>query len=272
MITSATIAQVRRAIAARRSRGPVGFVPTMGALHEGHVSLVTQARAACATVVASVFVNPAQFDDPADLAAYPRQEARDARLLEQAGADVLFLPPAGEIYPAGRATSVVIEGAALGFEGDHRPGHFNGVALVCLILFNSVAPDSVYLGQKDAQQVAVLRQLVRDLHLAVEIRVGATVRDPDGLAMSSRNVRLSADERARALAIPRALRAGLAAFARGADPIAPARAALISLDVEYVRVALFDGRPTLVVAARAGATRLIDNVPLTQPDLAGLTL
>ncbi len=272
MIIVRTIAALRDVLAPRRSHGTVGFVPTMGALHDGHASLVRQARAACATVVASVFVNPTQFNDPADLARYPRTEASDARVLETAGADVLFLPPADEIYPPGRATSVQVEGAALGYEGEHRPGHFNGVALVCIILFNSVTPDAVYLGQKDAQQVAVLRQVVRDLHMAIDIRVGATVRDPDGLAMSSRNVRLSPDERARALAIPRALRAGLAAFAKGDDPIAPAHAALVDLDVEYVRVADFGGRPTLVIAARAGTTRLIDNVPLTQPELAGLTI
>ena len=271
MIIVRTISELRRVMAPSRSRGAVGFVPTMGALHEGHASLVRQARDACATVVASVFVNPTQFNDPADLAAYPRTEARDAAVLEAAGADVLFLPAPEEIYPPGRATAVVVEGAALGCEGDHRPGHFNGVALVCLILFHSVMPDCVYLGQKDAQQVAVLRQVVRDLHLALEIRVGATVRDPDGLAMSSRNVRLSPEERGRALAIPRALGAGLAAFADGADPVVAARAALTGLDVEYVRIADFDGRPTLVVAARAGTTRLIDNVPLTQPELAGLT-
>ena len=184
---------------------------------------------------------------------------------------MLFVPEVAEVYPDGHATSLHMAGPALGFEGDHRPGHFDGVAIVCLKLFAMVAPDVVYLGQKDAQQVAVLRQLVRDLNLRVELRVVPTVRDLDGLALSSRNARLSIEERvARRRDSARARRRACNAYRAGDDPVAAARAALRGLDVDYVGVATFDGQPTLVIAARAGATRLIDNVPLDQPELAGL--
>lgn len=263
-------AELRAAVAARRTAGRVGFVPTMGALHAGHVSLFEQARMETATVVASVFVNPTQFNDPRDLASYPRPEADDARLAASAGVDLLFMPQADDMYPAAFATSVHVTGAALGFEGDHRPGHFDGVATVCTKLFAAVMPDVAYFGQKDAQQVAVIRQVVADLNLPLEIRVGPTVRDVDGLALSSRNVRLSAAERARALAIPRALRAAVAAHRRGADPVAAARHELGGLAVDYVGVARWSESPILVIAARAGATRLIDNVPLGHPEQAGL--
>lgn len=269
MIVARTIADVRRAIAARRGSGRVGLVPTMGALHAGHASLFLQARPEVDVLVASVFVNPTQFNDPADLAKYPQPELEDSRISAEAGVDVLFMPAASEIYPGGFASSVHVQGAARGFEGDHRPGHFDGVATVCVKLFNIVAADQAYFGQKDAQQVAVIRQVVRDLDLPLDIRVGATVRDADGLAMSSRNARLSADERARALVIPRALRAGLAAFDRGQDPVAAARAELTGLDVDYVGVADWADDPTIVVAAWVGGTRLIDNVPVRQPERAG---
>jgi pantoate--beta-alanine ligase len=242
----------------------------MGALHAGHVALCTAARAACGHVVASVFVNPVQFNDPADFAVYPRQEAADARLAEAAGVDTLFVPDVAEVFPDGHATRLAVEGAALGFEGAHRPGHFDGVALVCLKLFQMAMPTDVFFGQKDAQQVAVVMQMVRDLDVPVAIRVVPTVRDRDGLALSSRNVRLSAGERQRALALPRALRAGLDAHRRGADPRAAARAELAGLDVDYVDVAPFAAGPTLVLAARVGQTRLIDNVPLERPELGGL--
>jgi pantoate--beta-alanine ligase len=250
-----TIADLRRAPRGRASAARVGLVPTMGALHDGHVALMRAARAGSDEVVASLFVNPRQFSDPADLSEYPRDEAHDLEIARDAGVDLVFVPSADDIYPPGHATTIEIGGAADGFEGDHRPGHFNGVAIVCLKLFCLVEPDVVYLGQKDAQQVAVLRQLVRDA---------------DGLALSSRNARLSLDERRRALAIPRALAAGLAAHERGDDPLEPARRELVGLDVDYAAVAWFDGQPTLVVAARVGATRLIDNVPLDRPELAGL--
>jgi pantoate--beta-alanine ligase len=273
MMVVRTVADVRGALATQRHAGDrVGFVPTMGALHEGHLTLFRTARAECAVVVGSVFVNPRQFDDPADLAQYPRDHARDATLAREAGVDLLFVPDADEVYPAGYATAVHVGGPAEGFEGAARPGHFDGVATVCLGLFHIVGPECVYLGQKDAQQVAVLRQLVRDLHLPIDIRVVPTVRERDGVALSSRNARLSAEERARAGAIPRALAEALDAHRQGRDPVAAARAALSGLAVDYVDVAVFHGAPTLVLAVRAGRTRLIDNLPLEQPELAGLPL
>jgi pantoate--beta-alanine ligase len=264
-----TVLDVRRTLAAN-AVAPIGFVPTMGALHDGHVALFRAARAECAQVVASVFVNPAQFNDPKDLAAYPRTEARDAEIAASAGVDVLFAPVVDEMYPPGHASVVSVTGAAIGYEGDFRPGHFAGVATVCAGLFNIVRPQAVYFGQKDAQQVAVIQQIVRDLHLGVQVRVVPTVRDADGLALSSRNARLSPDERARALAIPAALRAAVAAHRQGGDPVAAARAALVGLEVHYAGLAPFGAGPTLIVAAVVGATRLIDNVPLDHPEQAGL--
>jgi len=253
MRTFTTIAELRHALARRRA-GQIGLVPTMGAIHAGHQALFAAARADCDTVVASLFVNPAQFGDPADLAGYPRDFDSDARAAEEAGVDFLFAPTADELYPPGFATWVVPEGAALGLEGDLRPLHFRGVATVCLKLFTIVSPDVAYFGRKDAQQVAVVKQLVRDLNLEVDLRVIPTVRDDDGLALSSRNGRLSAEERQRALAIPRALATH--------DP-ARARTILAEAGIqpEYLAVADLDG-PTLAVAARVGSTRLIDNVLL----------
>jgi pantoate--beta-alanine ligase len=234
--------------------GVVGLVPTMGALHGGHTALFHAARAACDVLVASLFVNAPQFTDGGDLAAYPRDPDRDAALAEAAGVDVIFAPSSDEMYPSGFATWVVPGGAAEGLESIHRPGHFRGVATVCLKLFNIVRPQITWFGRKDAQQVAVLKQLVRDLNVDVEIRVVDTVRDEDVLALSSRNARLSAEERERARAIPRAL---------ATHDAAQARAVLASAGVEpdYVAVADLDG-PTLAIAARVGAVRLIDNVPL----------
>jgi len=269
-----TVADLRRELAPARQTRTIGLVPTMGALHEGHASLFRLARRSCGLVVASIFVNPRQFNDPADLAKYPRQEGLDAAMVEAEGVDVLFVPSSDEIYPHDHATSVAVRGAAVGFEGAFRPGHFDGVATICVALFSIVQPTVAFFGQKDAQQVAVIGQVVRDLHLPIELRTAPTVRDADGLALSSRNARLSADERARARAIPRALEAGLRAHLSGRDVVSAARAAMASaglgaLDVEYCEVAGFDGRPTLVIAVRAGATRLIDNVPLDEPHLAG---
>jgi pantoate--beta-alanine ligase len=234
--------------------GIVGLVPTMGALHDGHVALFDAARPECDVLVASVFVNPTQFSERADLDAYPSDLERDAAIAGDAGVDAIFAPSAGEMYPAGFATWVVPEGAANGLEGERRPGHFRGVATVCVKLFNIVRPQRAWFGRKDAQQVAVLKQVVRDLNLDVEIRVVETVRDPDGLAVSSRNARLTPDDRSRALAIPRAVQSG--------DPDA-ARAILADAGIEpdYVAVADLDG-PTLAVAARIGGTRLIDNARL----------
>jgi pantoate--beta-alanine ligase len=267
MKTVHTVADMRGHLAPVRSGRTVGLVPMMGALHDGHVALFGAARRACGLVVASLFVNPGQFSDPVDLAAYPRQESRDAEIAAAAGVDALFVPAVDEMYRPGEATSVEVLGAAVGFEGTFRPGHFDSVATVCLKLFNIVAPALAFFGQKDAQQVAVIRQMVRDLHLSLQVEVIPTVREPDGLALSSRNVRLSAGERRRALAIPRALAAALRA---GGDPAGAARAELGDLEVDYVEVAVFDGEPTLVIAARVGKTRLIDNVPLNHPELAGL--
>ena len=264
MHTATMMAELRRALDPLRGRRSIAFVPTMGAFHDGHVALFHAAQRECDTVVVSLFVNPAQFGDPADLAAYPRDAARDEAIAREAGVDVLFAPAAEEMYPPGFATWVDVEGAAVGLEGEHRPGHFRGVATVCLKLFTMVAPDVVFMGQKDAQQVAVVQQVVRDLNVPVAVRVVPTVRDADGLALSSRNARLSAEERARALAIPRALDAGLAAHRSGADPVTAAREALGGLDTEYVAVADFSGRPTLAIAARVGRTRLIDNVRLEE--------
>jgi pantoate--beta-alanine ligase len=226
----------------------------MGALHDGHVSLLETARAENDVVVASLFVNPAQFTEEADLAAYPRDEDADLAVFREHGVDLVFAPSAQELYPRGFATWVDPAGAAEGLEGDARPGHFRGVATVCLKLFNIVRPGRAYFGRKDAQQVAVLKQLVRDLDLELEIRVVDTVRDPDGLALSSRNTRLTPEARTAALAIPRALATR--------DP-SRARAVLAAAGVEpdYVAVADLDG-PTLAIAARLGPIRLIDNVLL----------
>jgi pantoate--beta-alanine ligase len=264
MRTVRTIGDLRRTLAAFRPQRTVGFVPTMGAWHDGHLALIRASRREGCVTVASIFVNPTQFDDPGDLAAYPRDEARDARMALDEGVDVLFLPSVDEMYPRGFATWVDIAGAANGLEGDLRPGHFRGVATVCLKLFASVTPDVAFFGQKDAQQAAVVEQLVRDFNLPLEIRVVPTVRDADSLALSSRNVRLSPEERQRALAIPRALGVGLAAHLVGQDPVDSARAVLseADIDVEYVSLADFSGRLALAIAARVGGTRLIDNVRL----------
>jgi pantoate--beta-alanine ligase len=234
--------------------GVVGLVPTMGALHEGHAALFRTARPECDVLLASLFVNPAQFAEGSDLDAYPRDLERDVGYAEAHGVDVLFAPPTDEMYPPGFATWIEPGGAADGLEGDHRPGHFRGVATVCVKLFNIVRPELAWFGRKDAQQVAVLKQVLRDLNMRVEIRVVDTVRDPDGLALSSRNARLSPAEREQALAIPRALATGDAADARRV-------LAAAGLDPDYVTVADLDG-PTLAVAVRVGDTRLIDNVLL----------
>ena len=234
--------------------GVVGLVPTMGALHAGHAALFDAARPGCDVLVASIFVNPAQFSEHADLTAYPRDLDRDAAFAAEHGVDVVFAPPADDMYPAGFATWVEPGGAAEGLESTSRPGHFRGVATVCLKLFNLVRPQVAWFGQKDAQQVAVVKQLVRDLNVPVEIRVVETARDEDGLAFSSRNARLTRDERELARAIPRALEARDAEAARAVLETA-------GLEPDYVEVADLDG-PTLLVAARVGSTRLIDNVPL----------
>jgi pantoate--beta-alanine ligase len=247
-----TLRRIAEARAELAGRAGIGLVPTMGAFHEGHLSLIRTARDECETVVVSVFVNPAQFAAGEDFERYPRDEARDLRLAEEEGADVVFAPSADELYPPGYQTWVEVEELGALLEGVHRPGHFKGVATVCCKLFNIVRPERAYFGQKDAQQVAVVRRMVRDLDLDVEIRSVPTVRDRDGLALSSRNAYLSAEERERALALPKALATR--------DP-EQARALLNGLEVDYLEVADFEPR-VLAAAVRVGKTRLIDNVVL----------
>jgi pantoate--beta-alanine ligase len=242
ILRSAT--ELRRA----RQQGSIGLVPTMGAFHEGHLSLFRAARGENDLVVASLFVNPAQFTSEEDLERYPRDEERDVRLAQESGVDILFVPPLEEIYPPGFQTWVEVEELGRILEGEQRPGHFRGVATVCLKLFNLVRPDRAYFGQKDAQQAAVLKRMVRDLELDVEIRVCPTVRDEDGLALSSRNAYLAPDQREAALALPRALQAH-------------DRSLLDGLEVDYFEVAEFEPR-VLAAAVRVGGTRLIDNVVL----------
>ncbi|HEU5478089.1 MAG TPA: pantoate--beta-alanine ligase [Gaiellaceae bacterium] len=248
--------KVVRTIAELQPEPRSGLVPTMGAFHDGHRALCRAARAENERVVASLFVNPAQFEEQADLERYPRDEARDLEIAEAEGVDVVFAPAAEELYPAGFATWVDPQDA--GAEAAARPGHFRGVATVCLKLFNLIRPARAYFGQKDAQQVIVIRRLVRDLNVPVEIRVVPTVRDPDGLALSSRNDRLSAEERERALGLPSAL----AAAAREPDPVAAARASLNGLVPDYVEVLDLGDAKVLASAIRVGSTRLIDNVLL----------
>ncbi len=252
-----TVDDVRAALPPGRR---IGLVPTMGAFHEGHLSLFHAARAECDVVVVSLFVNSAQFGANEDLERYPRDESRDAKLAEEAGVDVLFVPSAQEMYPADFGTWVDVGRA--GAEGEARPGHFRGVATICLKLFNIVGPQVAYFGQKDAQQAAVVRRLVRDLNLELELRILPTVRDPDGLALSSRNAYLSPGERERALALPRALQKGRDAFLTGSDPIRAARTALNGLEPEYVELLDVGDARILAAAARVAATRLIDNVVL----------
>ncbi len=269
------VASVRAAVA---GAGRVGLVPTMGAFHEGHLSLVRAARAACDLVVVWLFVNPTQFNEAADLAAYPRDEERDAALAAACGADILFAPTVEEVYPAGYATTVTVAGIADVLEGAQRPGHFAGVATVVAKMFNMVGPDVAFFGAKDAQQVAVVRRMVADLDLPVEIEVLPTVREPDGLAMSSRNVRLGSDDRRRAAALHRGLSAARDAVAAGLrDPVAVAAVvervlAGEGLTAEYIAVVdpgsfapvTSVDRPALVaLAVRVGPVRLIDNMVVT---------
>ena len=247
-----------RAAAELPREGEIGLVPTMGAFHGGHLALLRAARAENELVVASLFVNPAQFAEDEDFGAYPRDEEHDARLAQEAGVDVLFVPSVEEIYPPGFQTWVEVERLGSILEGRHRPGHFRGVATVCLKLFNLVRPRRAYFGQKDAQQVAVLKRMVRDLAVPVEIRVHPTVRDADGLALSSRNAYLSPDERERALALRRALQAR-------------DRSLLDGLEVDYFEEADLEPR-VLAAAVRVGKTRLIDNVVLEVPGEASAWL
>jgi pantoate--beta-alanine ligase len=250
--------KVARSAAELPRHGEIGLVPTMGAFHQGHLALFRAARGENELVVASLFVNPAQFTEREDLARYPRDEARDTELAEGAGVDVLFIPEAGEIFPPGFETWVEVERLGSMLEGQHRPGHFRGVATICLKLFNLVRPRRAYFGQKDAQQVAVVRRMVQDLAVPVEIRVVPTVRDEDGLALSSRNAQLSKEDRERALALPRAL-------------TTRDRSLLDGLEVDYFEEADFEPR-VLAAAVRVGSTRLIDNVILEVPRQASAWL
>jgi len=249
-----TIAETRAELAGLRA-GSIGLVPTMGALHAGHLSLLRAARAENETVVMSLFVNPAQFAEERDLTRYPRDEERDLALAREAGVDLVFAPSADEMYPPGFQTWVDVAEVGAILEGRFRPGHFRGVATIVLKLFVVVSPDRAYFGQKDAQQVEVVGRLILDLALDVELRVLPTVREPDGLALSSRNALLSADERARALALPRAL------ATRDRDAALALLASANGVEVDYVELADFDP-PVLAGAVRVGSTRLIDNVPL----------
>lgn len=266
------VAAVRAAVA---GSGRVGLVPTMGAFHEGHLSLIRAARAACDVVVVWLFVNPTQFNEAADLVAYPRDEDRDAALAAECGADILFAPDVAAVYPAGFATTVTVSGVADVLEGAQRPGHFAGVATVVAKMLNMVGPEVAYFGAKDAQQVAVVRRMVADLDIPTRIEVLPIVREADGLAMSSRNVRLDPDERQRALALHRSLVAAEVAAALGErDPAVLVRGIENELSdsgiqAEYVAVVDPDSfvpvdtiaGPTLIaLAARVGTTRLIDNI------------
>ncbi|MGH2994923.1 MAG: pantoate--beta-alanine ligase [Gaiellaceae bacterium] len=265
MRTHRTIAELEAALEPVRVGSEVGLVPTMGALHGGHRALVERAQDECDVVVASIFVNPAQFAPSEDLERYPRDEEHDALLAEEWSVDYLFVPPTEEMYPHGFQTWVEVGELADLLEGAARPGHFRGVATVCLKLFNIVRPRRAYFGQKDAQQAAVVEQMVRDLALPLQIRLVPTVRDEDGLAVSSRNAYLTAEEREAARALPRALAAGLEAHRHGGLAAGAARTVLAGerrLDPEYVEVARLDGRTYLLAAVRAGRARLIDNVVL----------
>jgi len=279
--TVRTVRELRDALAPERRAGrSIGLVPTMGAFHGGHLSLIRRAREQCDVVVVSLFVNPTQFGPGEDLESYPRDEARDAELAEREGVDLLFAPPAEEVYPDGFASTVTVGGLTEvldGAPGRRGSSHFAGVTTVVAKLFNMVAPGVAYFGQKDAQQTLVVRKLVRDLDLPVRIEVCPTVRDQDGLALSSRNAYLSADERQRALGLSRALRAAEEAVESGridaGAVLQAARGELAAhgIEPEYLElrsatdlspVDRVNGSTLLAVAARVGRARLIDNTVL----------
>lgn len=279
MRTLRSVGELREALEpARRAGRSIGLVPTMGALHEGHLSLISRARSQCDVVVVSLFVNPAQFNEDADLERYPRREECDRELAQRAGAELLFAPSSEEVYPSGFSSSVEVLGLTDRLEGAVRgSAHFRGVTTIVTKLLNMVQPDIAYFGQKDAQQAIVIRRLVEDLNIPVGIEVCPTVREPDGLAMSSRNAQLSADERRRALALHAALDAAAAAVSEGMrsteELLATGRAAMepYAIEPEYLAlvspgtlepVARLEEPALLAVAARVGSIRLIDNVVL----------
>lgn len=279
MRTARTKDELRLRVEAwRREGAKIGFVPTMGALHEGHLSLVKIARERGTRVVASVFVNPTQFGPTEDFNRYPRQPEKDAAMLEGAGCDLLFLPGVETIYPPGSATFVEPAGAALGLEGTCRPGHFRGVATVVLSLLNLAQADVAVFGEKDAQQLAVIRQMVRDFHLPVEIVAALTIREADGLAMSSRNAYLSPPERQAATVLHRSLVAAAELIAKGerrggevrrrlrevleSEPAAKVEYAEVVNAETFAPVETLQGNLVLPLAVRIGGTRLIDNIRL----------
>jgi pantoate--beta-alanine ligase len=279
MRTIRSIADLRAHLAQARDAGrTVGLVPTMGALHAGHEALIRTASARTGEVVVSLFVNPAQFDDPSDLERYPRTEERDAAIAAECGAAVLFAPPPAEIYPDGFATTVTVAGLSDVLEGESRPGHFAGVCTVVAKLLNIVAPDVAFFGAKDAQQAVVVRRMARDLDMPARIEVLPTVREPDGLALSSRNALLAPEDRPRALALHAGLQAAERAVAAGERDARAVRAAALAamaergVEPEYLAlihpetleaVPAVNGRALLAVAARVGPVRLIDNALLT---------
>ncbi len=281
MQTIRDIGQLGSALVALRAGGArLALVPTMGALHAGHLSLVEEAKRQADRVVATIFVNPLQFGEGEDLDRYPRQEKEDARALEQAGANLLWMPTPEQMYPAGFSTKVSVAGLSSRWEGEARPGHFDGVATVVAKLLTTVRPDVAMFGEKDFQQLAVIRRMASDLNLGVEIVSVATARDCDGLALSSRNAYLSDDERTRAAALPKALNAAADAIENGRPVGAVLSEAKRALNdagfapIDYV--ALVDavtleplnspaGRMRLIAAATIGRTRLIDNVPVDPP-------
>ncbi|MEL6530733.1 MAG: pantoate--beta-alanine ligase [Pseudomonadota bacterium] len=281
MQTANALEALRNSVAKLRADGAtIGLVPTMGALHEGHLTLVRRAREACDHVVASIFVNPTQFGPNEDLDAYPRQLAEDSAMLEGEGCSLLWAPTVEAMYPDGFATNITVSGASEGFCGADRPGHFDGVATVVCKLFNQVGPDMAFFGEKDFQQLAVIRAMARDLDLVqphVHSIIGVpTVREPDGLAMSSRNRYLSTEDRAAAATLPAAMKQAIAAIEGGEDVTASLEALKVSLieagfsSVDYAELAdarslapipkLMGASARLIAAARIGGTRLIDNM------------
>jgi pantoate--beta-alanine ligase len=272
--------ELRDAISGFRTAGErIAFVPTMGALHAGHMALVAEAKLAGQRVVVSIFVNPKQFGPTEDLARYPRKELADSRMLAEAGVDVLWMPPVEVMYPEGHSTNIAVSGVSEPLDGAARPGHFDGVATVVAKLFNQVKPDVALFGEKDFQQLAVIRRMVADLDFDIDIRGVPTQRDDDGLALSSRNAYLAPEDRAAAVALPRALGVAARAIEKGDDAQAALATARASLEaagfaVDYVELVDADslgapvaGKPRrLLAAARIAGTRLIDNIAVAPPE------
>lgn len=278
MQTIRRLVELRSALSVFRDAGEdIALVPTMGALHAGHMALVAEAKLAARRVVVSIFVNPMQFGANEDLSRYPRKELADARMLNEAGVDVLWMPGVEEVYPDGFATNVSVSGVSDGLDGAARPGHFDGVATVVVKLFNQVRPHVALFGEKDFQQLAVIRRMVADLDFDIDIRGVPTQRDDDGLALSSRNAYLIAEDRAKAVALPRALGIAATTIAKGGsadDALTTARDSLAAagFTVDYVELvdaetlgAPFPGRPRrLLAAAKIAGTRLIDNIAVNE--------